>query len=95
MDAATILFYYAKRGEFALEYLAAVKSVKEAGIAKEAGDTEKALEHLETALEQTHNCINTLAGVAQDQSDRGVIAVLNAYAWRPLLAEQEKLADTQ
>ncbi len=94
-DAAPILFYYAKRGEFALEYLAAVKSVKEAGIAKEAGDTEKALEHLETALEQTHNCINTLADVAQDQSDRGVIAVLNAYAWRPLLAEQEKLADAQ
>ena len=94
-DAAPILFYYAKRGEFALEYLAAVKAVKEAGIAKAAGDTETALEHLETALEQTHNCINTLADVARDQSDRGVIAVLNAYAWRPLQAEYQKLAEAE
>ena len=94
-DAKPILFYYAKRGEFPLEYLAAVKAVKEAALAKAAGDSEKALEHLETALEQTHNCINTLADVAADQSDRGVIAVLNAYAYRPLLAEYEKLADAE
>ncbi|MCA9012490.1 MAG: hypothetical protein KDB01_22220, partial [Planctomycetaceae bacterium] len=94
-DAAPILFYYAKRGEFALEYLAAVKAVKEAGIAKAAGDTEKAVEHLEAALEQTHNCINTLADVARDQSDRGVIAVLNAYAWRPLQAEYQKMAEAE
>jgi len=94
-DAMPILFYYAKRSEFALEYLAAVKAVKEAAIAKSAGDSEKALEHLETALEQTHNCINTLADVAKDQSDRGVIAILNAYAWRPLQAEHEALMEAE
>ena len=94
-DAAPILFYYAKRGEYVLEYLAAVKAVREAAIARQAGDHELALERLETALEQTYNCINTLADVAQDQSDRGVVAVLNAYAWRPLLAEYEKLAEAQ
>ena len=94
-DAMPILFYYAKRSEFALEYLAAVKAVREAAIAKAAGDSEKALEHLETALEQTHNCINTLADVAKDQSDRGVIASLNAYAWRPLQAEYEALMEAE
>ncbi|MDA1230256.1 MAG: hypothetical protein O2856_05740 [Planctomycetota bacterium] len=94
-DAVPILFYYAKRSEFALEYLAAVKAVKEAAIAKAAGDSEKTLEHLETALEQTHNCINTLADVAQDQSDRGVIAILNAYAMRPLQAEYDALMDAE
>ena len=94
-DAKPILFYYAKRSEFALEYLAAVKAVREAGLAKAAGDTEKALEHLEIAIEQTYNCIDTLSDVARDQSDRGVIAVLNAYAYRPLLAEYEKLADAE
>ncbi|MEO2031131.1 MAG: hypothetical protein ABGZ35_03495 [Planctomycetaceae bacterium] len=90
-DATPILFYYAKRGEYVLEYLAAVKAVKEAAIARQEGDIDKALEHLETALEQTYNCINTLSDVARDQSDRGVIAILNAYAYRPLLAEYEKL----
>lgn len=94
-DAKPILFYYAKRSEFALEYLGAVKAVRESHLAQEAGDMEKALEHLETAIEQTHNCISTLSDVAQDQSDRGVIAVLNAYAYRPLLAEYEKLADSE
>jgi hypothetical protein len=89
-----ITFYYAKRGEYVLEYLAAVKAVREAAIAKKAGDTEAALEHLEAALESTYNCINTLSDVAQDQSDRGVIAVLNKFAYRPLLAEYEKLADS-
>ena len=94
-DAKPILFYYAKRSEFALEYLAAVKAVREAALAKKEGNIEQAMEHFETALEQTHNCINTLSDVAQDQSDRGVIAVLNAYAYRPLLAEYEKLADSE
>ena len=94
-DARPILFYYAKRGEYVLEYFAAVKAVREAAIAREAGDTDRAMEYLETALEQTYNCINTLADVARDQSDRGVIAVLNAYAYRPLLAEYEKLAEAE
>lgn len=90
-----VLFYYAKRGEYVLEYLGAVKAVREAALAKKAGDTEKALEHLETALESTYNCINTLSDVARDQSDRGLVAVLNAYAYRPLLAEYERLADEE
>ncbi|MCH2200856.1 MAG: hypothetical protein MK102_02715 [Fuerstiella sp.] len=94
-DAKPVLFYYAKRGEYVLEYFAAVNAVRQAAIAREAGDTEQAIEYLETALEQTYNCINTLADVAQDQSDRGVIAVLNAYAYRPLLDEYEKLADAE
>jgi hypothetical protein len=94
-DAKPILFYYAKRGEYVLEYLAAVKAVREAALAKKAGDTEMAIEQLEVALEQMYNCINTLSDVARDQSDRGLIAVLNAYAYRPLLAEYERLADSE
>ena len=95
LRAKDILFYYAKRGEYVLEYLAAVQAVREAGIAKAAGDNEAALEHLETALTSTYNCINTLADIARDQSDRGLIAILNAYAYRPLLAEFEKLAEEE
>lgn len=94
-DAKSELFYYAKRGEYVLEYLGAVKAVREAGIAKKAGDTEKAIEHLEVALESTYNCINTLSDVARDQSDRGLIAALNAYAYRPLVEKLEQLADEE
>ncbi|MEZ6146678.1 MAG: hypothetical protein R3B91_14935 [Planctomycetaceae bacterium] len=53
------------------------------------------VEHLEQALELTFNCINTLSDIAQDQSDRGLIAVLNEYAYRPLLAEYEKTLDEE
>jgi hypothetical protein len=91
--ARKLLFYYAKRGEYVLEYLAAVRAVREAALAKKNGDLEKTVEHLEVALEQTYNCINTLSDVVQDQSDRGLIAVLNAYAYRPLLSEYEKMLD--
>jgi hypothetical protein len=93
--AKPVLFYYAKRGEFVLEYLGAIKAVREAALAKEAGDTEMAIEHLELALESTYNCINTLSDVARNQGDRGLIAVLNAYAYRPLVAELERLSDAE
>lgn len=90
-----LLFYYAKRSEYVLEYLATVQAVREAGIAKAAGDNDKALEQLEAATTSMYNCINTLADVARDQSDRGLIAVLNAYAYRPLLAEFERMSEAE
>ena len=92
--AKPTLFYYAKRGEYVVEYLAAVKAVREAALAKKAGDNETALERLEAALESTYNCINTLSDVARDQSDRGLIAVLNKFAYRPLQGEVEKLEES-
>ena len=91
--AKPLLFYYAKRSEYALEYWGAVQAVRAAAIAEEAGDRAEALTQLENAMEQTYNCINTLADVARDQSDRGLIAVLNAYAFRPLLAEYDRLSE--
>lgn len=93
--AKPVLFYYAKRGEFVLEYLGAVKAVREAALAKKAGDNEMALEHLELALESTYNCINTLSDVARNQGDRGMIAVLNTDAFRPLVAELERLSEEE
>jgi hypothetical protein len=93
--AKPVLFYYAKRSEFVLEYLGAVKAVREAALAKKAGDIEMAVEHLELALESTYNCINTLSDVARNQGDRGLIAVLNAYAYRPLVAELERLSEDE
>ena len=88
-----LLFYWAKRSEYVLEYLAAVKAVREAAVANQAGDEEKAMEQFETAIEQLYNAIDTLGDVARDQSDRGLIAVLNTYAYQPLLKEYEKMTD--
>ena len=68
---------------------------REAAIAKSNGDTEAAIEHLETAVEAMYDTITTVADVATDQSDRGLIAVLNEFAYRPLLAEFEKLLDAE
>lgn len=90
-DAKHMLFYSAKRGEFVLEYLAAVKAVREAALARKGGDDDQALEHLGAAVETTYNCINTLSDVARNQSDRAAIAALNKYAFQPLLEALENL----
>jgi hypothetical protein len=88
-----VLFYFAKRGEFILDYLGAVQAIREAALAKKAGDADATLEQLEKAVELTYNCINTLADVARSQPDRGLIAALNAFAYRPLLALYESESD--
>lgn len=89
--AKDLLFYSAKRGEFVLEYLGAVKAVRAAAIAKGEGDNDLAVEKLGEAVETLYNCINTLSDVARDPSDRATIAVLNTFAFQPLLAELERL----
>ena len=88
-----LFYYYAKRSEFMLSYMSAVKAVRESAIAKKAGDIDKQIEQLETALEAMYNGLDTLGDIARDQSDRGLIAVLNAYAYQPLLEEYEKVLD--
>jgi hypothetical protein len=90
-----LLYYYAKRSEYVLEYLGAVNAVRAAAIAKQEGDTDLAIEQLEAAIESLYNALDTLGDVAQDPSDRGLIAALNAYAYRPLLAEYEQLLESE
>lgn len=84
-----LLLHHAKRLEFATEYLASVEALRLAGQAKAAGQTDKQIEHLEKAVESMYNALSAQAEVARDQSDRGVIAVLNEYGYRPLKAELE------
>jgi hypothetical protein len=87
------LRYYAKRAEFALEYLTCVQAVRQAALAKAAGDQDKQLAQLEAAVESLYNALNALGEVARDNSDRGVIAVVNEYGYRPLLAEFQSVQD--
>ena len=88
-----LFYYYAKRSEFMLSYMGAVKAIREAALAKKTGDIEKQIEHLETAIESMYDGLDTLGDIARNPSDRGMIAVLNAYAYQPLLAEYEKVLD--
>lgn len=91
--AQPLLFYYAKRGEYVLDYLKCLKELRAAALARKQGKKDQAIEHFETAVEAMYNAINTLSDVARDQSDRGLIAVLNKFAYRPLLARYNKLAE--
>jgi hypothetical protein len=84
-----LLHYYEKRLEFAVEYLNSVEALRLAGEAKRKKETAKQLENLEKAVEAMYNALSALGEVARNNSDRGVIAVLNAYGYRPLKKEYE------
>ena len=46
-------------------------------------------------MEKLYNAIDTLSDVVQDQGDRGLIAVLNKFAFEPLKKEYEKVLDEE
>lgn len=83
--ARPYLLYHAKRFNFALQYMLAVTSARAAGVARANKDADAEVAAIEAALEALHSGLGTYAEVAQDNSDRGVIAVVNNYAYQPLL----------
>lgn len=85
-----LLFYYAKRSEFQLEYAGGVDLLREAAALQEQKSLEKAAEKLEKGVESIYNAIHHLALPAQDSSDLAMIALLNVYAHQPLVALFEK-----
>ena len=84
------LLYSAKRYEFATEYFNSIEALRLAGIAKGKNDTEALIEQLEKAVESMYNGISALGEVVGDNCDRGLIAVLNEYGYRPIQAELER-----
>ena len=83
--ARPFILYHAKRFTFALHYMTAVEHARLAGIARKEKDEDAWSENLELSVEAMHNALSIYAEVARNNSDRGVIAVLNKYAYRPLL----------
>ena len=77
--------YYARRFEFGFEFINVLEATWNAGIAKRKGDKETQIAELEKAIDSVTNACNAMAAVARSQSDRGVIAVMNEYGYRPLL----------
>lgn len=85
------ILHHAKRYTFALHYLTAVESVRNAAIAREAKDHAAWGENLELSIEALHNALGIYAEVAGDSSDRGAIALINELAYRPLLKELDQV----
>ncbi|QDU31529.1 hypothetical protein ETAA8_66880 [Anatilimnocola aggregata] len=81
--------HLARRYEFGFEYMNCVQAVRAAGLAKKKGDKEMQIAELEKAIDSINGACNALAAVARNNSDRGTIAVLNAYVYRPLVKELE------
>jgi hypothetical protein len=77
--------YYARRFEFGMEYMNAVEALRKAAIAKAAGDKDAQITELEKALDSIAGACNAMAAVARSQSDRGIIAVMNEYGYRPVM----------
>ena len=91
--ARNLIYYYAKRSQYVLSYLSAVQSVRQAAVAQEQNNQDLSIEHIEAAIESIYDGIGSLSEVAQDQCDRGLIAVLNEYAYRPLMQKYEQLLE--
>lgn len=85
--ARPFTLYYAKRLEFAVHYMTSLEALRAAGAAKAKGDQDEQLAQLEKAVESMYNALNAYGEVARDPSDRGVIAVLNEFGYRKLVAE--------
>ena len=81
--------YWVGRLEFAVEYLNAVEAVRLAAKADRDKDRPESVRQAELALSAARRSIEAYARVARDQSDRGAIAQLNEFVYRPL---QRKLA---
>lgn len=85
------ILYHAKRDTFALHYFTAVETARAAGIARAAEDEDAWAENLELSIEAMHNALAIYSEVAADPSDRGVIAILNEFGYRPLLEALDEL----
>ena len=75
-----------------------IAAVHRAAIAETDGKPVDAIQNAETALAIAREALEAYADVVRDQSDRGAIAVMNEYVYRPLkekvVALQEKAINT-
>jgi hypothetical protein len=83
--------YHARRFEFGYEYMNCIEAVRKAGIAKRTGNPDEHSAQLDTAVNSLNAALNAMAAVARSNSDRGIIAVLNEYGYRPLMQELEAI----
>jgi hypothetical protein len=79
--------YWIGRLQFGIRYFDAIEAVRRAAQSEAAGRISELSEAAATALDAARDSIAAYARVASDQSDRGAIAMLNEYVYRPLKAK--------
>ena len=98
--------YWVDRCEFAIGYIDTIESVlRAASLEQTARDAEakkeeasasksfkEAAEQARVAFDSSQKMLETMARAAQDQSDRGALATMVEYIYRPLKMEAERLA---
>ena len=86
--------YWVGRFEFGIAYLEALEAVRSAANAEHEQRPADARLSAEMALAAARRALAAYARVARDQSDRGAIATMNEYVFRPLMAKVEELQAT-
>ena len=86
--------YWIGRFEFGIGYFDAIEALRSAATAEKAGESSEALRHAEEALTKARTALEAYARVARDQSDRGAIATMNEYVYRPLRDKVAHLKET-
>ena len=84
--------YWIGRLRFGIGYLGMIATVRRAAIAEADRKPLDAIQNAEAALVIAREALEAYAEVVRDQSDRGAIAVMNEYVYRPL---KEKIAALQ
>ena len=79
--------YWIGRLEFGIDYMNAIEAVHSAATAESAKDVAGAMRETTRAVELVRHGLTAYANVAQDRSDKGAIAVMNEYVYRPLRAK--------
>ena len=83
--------YWIGRLEFGVGYLETIEAVRAAASAEEAGRTDAASQHAQSALAKARGALEAYARVARDQSDRGAIATMAEYVYRPIRDKRNEL----
>ena len=83
--------YWIGRFEFGIRYFEAVDRLRSAAAAERERDPAECLRETQAALDAARQALESYARVAQDQSDRGAIAMMNEYIYRPLKAKLQEL----
>ena len=87
--------YWIGRLRFGIGYLDMIAAVRRAAIAEADRKPLDAIQNAEAALVIAREALEAYAEVVRDQSDRGAIAVMNEYVYRPLKEKIAALQNTQ
>ena len=87
----TYLDFWQGRFEFAVGYTDTVRNVHQAGAAEMVNDYSSALKHAQEGLGSLRRGLEAYARIARSQTDRGAIAMLGEFAYRPLKAKIAEL----